>query len=139
MAHTYTTQKELRAAFWQAHPAADRRMIKNHAGTGRMYCTDTRVAWCDWLAALQKDGAISEGLADRATLQPGRVSYEYEVQGYYGRGPGNHGRFGKGIAWETECTEYTKREALQRLKEYRENGPGEYRIKRRRIITPAAD
>ena len=33
-----------------------------------MWPTDTRCAFNDWLDALQKDGQISEALADRATL-----------------------------------------------------------------------
>lgn len=68
-----STQKELRAAFWRDNPDAARRMIPAYSGSGRMYCTDTRVAWCDYVDHLQRAGAISESLADRATLQPGRV------------------------------------------------------------------
>ena len=33
-----------------------------------------------------------------------------------------------GYGWECECSEYTFEEAKQRLKEYRENGGGCYRI-----------
>lgn len=48
---------------------------------------------------------------------------EYVVQG-------NHGyRYG----WEDECSEYDYREARARLKEYRENAPGNYRIITRRV------
>ena len=65
---TYTTQKELRRAFWEQHPHLPRRKIKNYAGTGTMYPTDTRCAWCDWLDYMQKIGQISDSLADRATL-----------------------------------------------------------------------
>lgn len=117
-----TTQKELRAAFWAAHPDASRRIIRDYAGTGRMYCTDTRVAWCDYVDLMARSGEISEALADRATLQPARAALEYDIQGNYGQG------------WETECTESTRAEALQRLREYRENGPGAYRMRARRIL-----
>lgn len=42
----------------------------------------------------------------------------YVIQGNYGYGHG----------WEDECSEDSRREARQRLKEYRENGPGAYRL-----------
>ena len=65
---TYTTQKQIRAAFWEAHPDLTRRKITNYAGTGKMYQTDTRCAFCDFVDALNKDGQISDQLANRATL-----------------------------------------------------------------------
>jgi len=65
---TYTNQKQIRAAFWEAHPTADKRKIKDHAGTGRMYTTDTRCAFVDFVDHLNKSGQISDSLADRATL-----------------------------------------------------------------------
>lgn len=64
----YTTQRELRRAFWEAHPDLPRRKIRNYSGHGTMYPTDTRCAWCDWIDSLQKSGLISAALADRATL-----------------------------------------------------------------------
>jgi hypothetical protein len=66
-----TTQRELRRAFWLAHPNLPRRRIRNYAGTGTMYPTDTRVAWVDWLDAMQRMGEVSQELANRATLRPG--------------------------------------------------------------------
>ena len=33
-----------------------------------MYCTDTLCAWVDWVDTLNKNGEISDALADRATL-----------------------------------------------------------------------
>lgn len=48
---------------------------------------------------------------------------EYEVQGNYGHGHG----------WEVETTETTRKEARARLREYQENGPGAYRIVKRRV------
>lgn len=63
-----TTQRALRAEFWQQHPQLDRRKIKNYSGNGHMFKTDTRCAWCDWIDALSKSGEISQELAERATL-----------------------------------------------------------------------
>ena len=37
-----------------------------------------------------------------------------------------------GYGWECECSEYTYKEAKQRLKEYRENGGGCYRLEKHR-------
>lgn len=37
-----------------------------------------------------------------------------------------------GYGWECECSEYTFKEAKQRLKEYRENGGGCYRLEKHR-------
>jgi hypothetical protein len=66
-------QKEIRAAFWQAHPTADRKRYpardwtrEDH--TQRDYCTDTRCAFVDFLDSLARSGQISETQAQRATL-----------------------------------------------------------------------
>ncbi len=67
-----TTQREIRRHFWRDHPAAQRRMIPNYSGTGKMHATDTRCAFVDYLDMLAKDGAISADLADRATLSESR-------------------------------------------------------------------
>lgn len=37
-----------------------------------------------------------------------------------------------GYGWETECEESTRGDGLQRLREYRENGPGAYRLRKGR-------
>lgn len=37
-----------------------------------------------------------------------------------------------GYGWECECSEYTRKEALQRLKEYRENITGLVRLEKHR-------
>ena len=70
---TYTTQKEIRAAFWQTHPDADRRRYRyswssNDKTAPLVYCTDTRCAFVDFLDYLRQSGQISEALANRATL-----------------------------------------------------------------------
>ncbi len=63
-----TNQVQIRKLFWENYPNMPRKQIKNHAGTGRMYCTDTRCAFVDFVDYLSKDGQISEALASRATL-----------------------------------------------------------------------
>jgi hypothetical protein len=39
MSYQITNQRDLRKAFWEAHPKADRRRIMNYAGNGTMYRT----------------------------------------------------------------------------------------------------
>ena len=63
-----TTQKALRHLFWIEHPTLERRKITNYSGNGKMHVTDTRVAWCDWIDFMSKDGQILQELAQRATL-----------------------------------------------------------------------
>jgi hypothetical protein len=68
MEYTYTNQAQVRAAFWRDNPNAQRRKITDYSGKGKMYCTDTRVLFCDWLDALQRNGEISPELVQRVTL-----------------------------------------------------------------------
>ena len=63
-----TTQKQVRAAFWQSHPHLPRKKIRNYSGNGTMYPTDTRCAFVDFVDALSKAGQIGEALASRVTL-----------------------------------------------------------------------
>ena len=68
-----TTQKQIRAAFWAAHPTADRRRYPARDWTrednsSRDYCTDTRCAFVDFVDHLARCGEITETLAQRATL-----------------------------------------------------------------------
>jgi len=63
-----TNLKDLRKLFWLEHPGLSRRKIKDYSGNGKMYCTDTRCAFVDWLDAMEKSGQLKEGLAERATL-----------------------------------------------------------------------
>jgi hypothetical protein len=63
-----TTQKDLRRAFWDAHPKLSRRKRPNGFGSGTHYPIDTRVAFCDWIDAMARSGVISQALASRATL-----------------------------------------------------------------------
>lgn len=66
-----TSQAEVRKAFWEAHPTLPRRRIRNYAGTGKMYPTDVRVAFVDFIDYLERDGQISTALAQRVTLGGG--------------------------------------------------------------------
>ena len=65
-----TTQTELRAAFWAAHPEQD--LIARKRGTRSKrqnhQTVDCRVAFCDFVDELARSGVISERLADRVTL-----------------------------------------------------------------------
>ena len=63
MAYRITTQKELRAEFWETFPELERRL-----GSQNSQPANTRMAWVDWIDSLQKNGDISPQLAERATL-----------------------------------------------------------------------
>jgi hypothetical protein len=68
-----TNQAQIRDAFWNAHPTADRKRYPARDWTRedksqRDYCTDTRCAFVDFLDSLERDGQISAELANRATL-----------------------------------------------------------------------
>ena len=64
----YTTQRQIRALFWATFPDLSRKTIPDHAGTGRMYTTDTRCTFVDFVDELCRDGEISDQLANRVTL-----------------------------------------------------------------------
>ena len=66
--YTYTTQHQLRDAFWQQHPHLSRKKVKSYNGKGSMHTTDTRCAFVDWLDNLKRNNEISDSLAQRATL-----------------------------------------------------------------------
>ena len=69
----YTNQKQIRAAFWAecgARPGISRRRITAHDGVGKMYNTNTRVAFVDFIDRLHRAGEISSVLAARVTLDP---------------------------------------------------------------------
>jgi hypothetical protein len=68
-----TNQKQIRAAFWDAHPTANRKRYPARDWThedksSRDYCTDTRCAFVDFVDSLARSGQISEALAQRVTL-----------------------------------------------------------------------
>jgi hypothetical protein len=60
------TIKEVRNAFWDAHPEYrnERRSRKRQND----YCTDIRCSFVDYVDHLERCGVISEKLAHRATL-----------------------------------------------------------------------
>ncbi len=62
--YTITTPAEIRRRFWTIF--VDHKKIPGW--TQNQYPTDTRVAFCDWVAYLRRDGQISEALAQRTTL-----------------------------------------------------------------------
>ena len=68
MANRITTLKQLRKEFWQNFPDLPKRKITNYSGNGKMYPTDTRVAFNNWLDMLSKDDTISQDFAQNATL-----------------------------------------------------------------------
>lgn len=69
--YAFTTQKDLTAAFWEDHPhlkALKKKTVTHYSGNGRMWITDIRCAFNDWLDYVKKSDMISDELADRATL-----------------------------------------------------------------------
>lgn len=60
----YTTQDEVRHAFWLEHP-----QFREHKGKAHNDCpTDVRVAFVDFINNLYMSGDISPALAQRVTL-----------------------------------------------------------------------
>ena len=69
-----TNQKQIRAAFWEAFPDLPRRRYRyswnpRDKTAELVYPIDTRCAFVDYLDQLQRNGIISESLANRATLE----------------------------------------------------------------------
>jgi len=65
-----TSQKQVRAAFWETHPYLEIAARKNGTfskGQNSQNC-DTRCAFVDFVDSLIRDNQISEKLADRVTL-----------------------------------------------------------------------
>ena len=64
---TYTTQKQVRAAFWQGFPGMYER---DYRASYRQndYSATVRCEWVDFVDMLVRDGHISEKLAQRVTL-----------------------------------------------------------------------
>lgn len=63
-----TNQRDLRREFWFTFPNLPRRRTVDYGNGHKQHVTDTRVTWCDWKDALQKEGTISQALCERATL-----------------------------------------------------------------------
>lgn len=69
----YTTQKQIRAAFFEAFPHLPRRRYRyswrrNDKTAELVFPIDTRCAFVDFVDALHRTGQISDALAARATL-----------------------------------------------------------------------
>ena len=64
--YLYTSQAVLRRQFWLDHPSL--RPQYRSAKRQNEYPTDIRIAWCDYVDAMARDGNISDALACRATL-----------------------------------------------------------------------
>ena len=54
MRYRITNQRDLRREFWETFPDLSRRKIPDYSGNGKMYCTDTRCTFTDWIDALSK-------------------------------------------------------------------------------------
>ena len=67
-----TTQRQVRAAFWREHRSIiagiTSRRITNYSGNGKMYNTDTRCAFANFVDHLSRNGEISQALMQRVTL-----------------------------------------------------------------------
>lgn len=68
--YAYTNQRDLRRAFWEAHPryAEQAREAGILSKPQNYHRATVRCTFVDWIDALARDGAISQALADRATL-----------------------------------------------------------------------
>lgn len=55
--------------FWSARPEwSEQDTITHYSGKGRMYPTDVRVAFCDFIDNLRRDRPISGTLAQEVSL-----------------------------------------------------------------------
>jgi hypothetical protein len=65
-----TTQKQIRASFWQSHPDFEAYALKWQIKTAphNRHNETTRSAFVDYVDSLARTGEISEKLASRATL-----------------------------------------------------------------------
>ena len=70
MSYAYTTQAQVRAAFWQDHPSFDdqARAAGIRSKRHNEQCATVRCTFVDYVDALEKNGQISEELAQRVTL-----------------------------------------------------------------------
>lgn len=66
----YTTQRQIRAAFWEAHPhlAEQAREAGILSKRQNEHCATVRCSFVDFVDYLARSGQISEALADRVTL-----------------------------------------------------------------------
>ena len=64
----FTTQKQVRAAFWDMADSMNGDGITRRKLSDGGYSTDTRCAFVDFVDMLERDGQITEALAQRVTL-----------------------------------------------------------------------
>jgi hypothetical protein len=73
MAHRYTSTKQLQTAFRkQFKGILDFKLITAFSGKGKMYNSDVRCTFIDWLSDLHNNGLISDRLANQAYLEPSK-------------------------------------------------------------------
>lgn len=65
-----TTQKQVREAFWEAHPLFDHQAREAGIRSKRQneHCATVRCSFVDFVDMLCRNGEISETLAERVTL-----------------------------------------------------------------------
>ena len=68
MGYQFTTQKQVRAAFWDSADPMNGCGITRRKLPNEDYTTDTRVAFVEFVDMLEKSGQISQELAQRVTL-----------------------------------------------------------------------
>lgn len=68
--NTMTTQAQIRAAFWAAHPDHEAYALMWGIKTApqNRHNATTRTAWVEFVDYLHRSGQISDALANRATL-----------------------------------------------------------------------
>lgn len=66
----YTNQKQIRAAFWEAHPHFEQQAREAGLKSKKQneHCATIRCAFVDFVDELHRDGVISDALAGRVTL-----------------------------------------------------------------------
>ena len=70
MKTTLTNQKQIREAFWSAHPHFEEQAREAGIFSKRQnhHCATVRCSFVDFVDSLARDGQISESLAFRTTL-----------------------------------------------------------------------
>ena len=65
-----TTQRQVRAAFWEAHPDFDFQAREAGIRSKRQneHCATVRCSFVDFVDILHRNGEISDALANRVTL-----------------------------------------------------------------------
>jgi hypothetical protein len=64
----FKSNRSLVSAFKAQHTHLSFKKLTDYSGVGKMYCTDTRVAFYDWIDYLVSNGDISDRLANSCNL-----------------------------------------------------------------------